>query len=68
MTDLNQVLQEENTALQRMDWEDMQAEMTKDLEYADKQVLKRIRSGETTHRDYLYMVGRLQYNLNDLEN
>jgi hypothetical protein len=47
---------------------DEEIELMSDLEYADKQVLGRVRRGETTYRDYLYLVGRLNYNLNDLEN
>ena len=42
-------------------------EMMTDQEFADRAVLTRIRRGETHYGDYLYMVGRLNLNLNDLE-
>lgn len=43
-------------------------EMMKDQELADRAVLARVRRGETHYGDFLYLVGRLQYNFNDLEN
>lgn len=68
MTDLNQVFQDENDQRQRMDWQDQQAEMMTDQDFADRAVLARVRRGETHYGDFLYLVGRLQNNLNDLEN
>lgn len=65
--DLDQVFQDECDQRQRMDWHDQQAEMMNDQAYADKQILKRVLRGITTYQDYLYLVGRLQYNLIELE-
>ena len=42
-------------------------EMMEDIERADRVVLTRVRRGETSYGDFLYLVGRLQLNLNDLE-
>ncbi len=43
-------------------------EMMSDQELADRSVLARVRRGETHYGDFLYLVGRLNYNVNDLEN
>lgn len=42
-------------------------EMMEDQKFVDFQLLRRVNRGETDHRDYLYLVGRLGYNLNQLE-
>ena len=62
-----QVFRDENDQRQRMDHEDQQAEMMADQDYADHHVLKNVLHGTTTYRDYLYLVGRLNINLNDME-
>lgn len=67
MGDLDQVFQDGDDQRQRMDWQYQQAEMMTDQEYADRAVLARVRKGETHYRDYLYLVGRLGYNLTELE-
>ena len=67
MSDMNQVFQDENDQRQRMDWQDQQAEMMNDMEYADRVVLARVRRGETHYGDFVYLVGRLNLNLNDME-
>lgn len=66
-SDMDIVFQEENDWRQLEDALDMQAEMMRDQEDADRAVLARMRNGTTIYGDYLYMVGRLNYNLNDLE-
>jgi len=73
MSDFDRIMVEENEQRQRMDAADQrqaaeEEAIMSDLEFADRQVLMRVRRGETTHRDYLYLVGRLELNLNDLEN
>lgn len=65
--DMDQVFRDENDQRQRMDWQDQQAEMMVDKEYADRLVLGRVRGGTTDYRDFLYLVGRLNINLNDME-
>lgn len=67
MSDQNQVFQDENDQRQRMDWQDQQAEMMTTQENADRVVLTRVRRGETHYGDFVYLVGRLNLNLNDLE-
>ena len=67
MSDMDQVFADENDQRQRMDWQDQQAEMMSDQEFADRAVLTRVRRGETHYGDFLYLVGRLNYNVNDLE-
>ena len=67
MTDLNHVFQDDDDQRQHMDWLNHLEEMMISQELADRAVLLRIRRGETNNGDYLYMVGRLNYNLNDLE-
>lgn len=42
-------------------------EMIDVLAKADRKVLARVRAGVSTHTDYVYLVGRLNYNLNELE-
>jgi hypothetical protein len=45
---------------------DQLAEMMTDQAYADRQVLDRVRHGETTQRDFLYLCGRLNYNVDEV--
>lgn len=42
-------------------------ELIVDQELADRHVLHRVKRGETHYGDFLYLVGRLNLNLNDLE-
>lgn len=67
MSDMDIVFQEENDQRQRMDWQDQQAEMMSDQESADRYVLTRVLRGETHYGDFLYLIGRLNLNLNDME-
>ena len=66
MSDQDRVFQEENDQRQRMDWQDQQ-EMMSAQENVDRVVLDSVRRGETHYGDFLYLVGRLNLNLNDLE-
>ena len=45
---------------------DQLAELMQAQEYADKQVLRRVSSGESTEADALYLCGRLGRNANIL--
>lgn len=64
---MNELLRDDDD--RREDTLDMQLEqMMADQKSADFHMLRRVDRGETDHRDFLYLVGRLQYNLNDLEN
>lgn len=65
MSDMDHVFQDDNDQRQR--WQDQQADMMSDQEFADRSVLARVRRGETHYGDFLYLVSRLNYNLNDLE-
>ena len=65
MTDMNQVFQDDDDQRQRMDFQ--HDAIMKDQEFADRAVLLRVDRGETNHADFLYLVGRLNYNVNDLE-
>jgi hypothetical protein len=69
MTDMDQRFQDEDDPQrQRMDWLDQQAEMMMaDQERLDRAVLTRVRRGETSYVDFLYLVGRLNLNLHDME-
>ena len=42
------------------------AELMTAQTYSDRQVLERVRRGETTHRDFLYLCGRLNYNVDEV--
>ena len=67
MSDQDRVFQEENDQRQRMDWQDQQAEIMSAQENADRVVLDRVRRGETHYGDFVYLVGRLNLKLNDME-
>ena len=45
---------------------DQLAELMSAQEYADKQVLRRVRRGETTSLDFFYLCGRLNYNVDEV--
>lgn len=57
-------LQQHDDTIERL-FQEM--ELTSDQEYADRMVLKRMKAGTTTYQDYLYMVGRLNLNLDVVE-
>lgn len=63
--DQDLVFQDSDDQRQRMN--DQLAEMMSDQEFADRAVLARVRKGETHYGDFLYLVGRLNYNVNELE-
>jgi hypothetical protein len=45
---------------------DQMAELMTSQSYSDRQVLERVRRGETTHKDFLYLCGRLNYNVENI--
>ena len=42
-------------------------EMMSEQDQLDRFVLNRVKRGESSYQDFLYLVGRLNLNLNDLE-
>ncbi len=45
---------------------DQFAELMTAQAYSDRQVLERVKRGETTHKDFLYLCGRLNYNVDEV--
>jgi hypothetical protein len=46
---------------------DQLAEMMSDQFYADRQVLERVKHGETTNKDFLYLCSRLNFNVDNVD-